>query len=58
MPSRMLDWKDKTNKTVYFLSKSLRFMAFSTTQSQPVSHGYNHKAGLVSRVGHIRLTQT
>ena len=44
--SRILDWMNRTHKTVYLLSKTLRFTAFSMT---PASHGYNHKAGLLYR---------
>ena len=40
----MLDWMDKTHKTVYLLSKSLRLWP---SQRLKASHGYNHKAGVL-----------
>ena len=41
MSSRMLDWMDKTHKTVYFHS------VLWPSQRLKASHGYNHKAGLL-----------
>ena len=54
----MLDWMDKTHKTVYLLSKSLRLWPSQRLQLAMVITTWQVDAVVISGVGHTRLTQT